>query len=188
MPLECDGRFRTMRDGAVIHPSVCFGKDVTIGFHVVIDENAKIGSNVFIGHNTVIRSGVVIGRDSVIGHNVVIEADTVVGERVTIQSQCHVTKNARIGDRCFFGPMAMMINTRRISHGRGFKAHLEGPVIGRAARIGAGAIVMPGCKVGDNAVVGAGSILTSGKEVPAREIWFGFPAIYRGKVEEDEIL
>lgn len=183
-----DSRFKEMRDGAVIHPSVVFGKDVTLGFNVVIDEDVKIGSNVFIGHNTVIRSGVIIGRNVVIGHGVVIEASTIIGERVTIQSQCHITKNARIGNDVFFGPMAMCINTRRISHGRKYKAQLEGPQIERASRIGAGSIIMPGCKIGENAVLGAGSILTSGKEIPAREVWFGYPAIHRGKVEEGEIL
>jgi UDP-3-O-[3-hydroxymyristoyl] glucosamine N-acyltransferase len=183
-----DERFQTVRDGAEVHPSVILGRGVRIGFHVVIDENVKIGSGVFIGHNTVIRSGVVIGRGSVIGHSVVIEADTVIGERVTIQSQCHITARARIGDDVFFGPAAMMINTRRISHGRDFAPELEGPVVGRAARIGAGSLVMPGCVIGENSVLGAGSLLTSKKEIPAREVWFGYPAIHRGAVEEGEIL
>lgn len=183
-----DNRFETVRDGAEIHPSVIFKGDSRIGFHTVIDEGVEIADGVFIGHNSVIRSGVKIGAGSIIGHCVVIEANTVIGKRVTIQSNCHITKNAQIGDDCFFGPMAMMINTRRISHGRGFKAQLEGPTIGRAVRVGAGAIVMPGSKIGDNAVLGAGSILTSGKEVPPREIWFGYPAIHRGRVEEGEVL
>lgn len=183
-----DTRFATVRDGAEVHPSVIFGREVRVGFGVVIDQECKIGSNVFIGHHTVIRSGVVIGRGSVIGHNVVIEADTVIGERVTIQSQCHITARAAIADDVFFGPMAMMINTRRISHGRDFSPTLEGPVVGKAARIGAGSVVMPGCRIGENAVLGAGSVLTSGKEVPAREVWFGYPAIHRGKVEEGEVL
>ena len=184
-----DTRFERVGGGCdPIHPSVIFGRGVQVGHYVVIDSGVEIGDGAFIGHGTVIRSGVKIGARAIIGHLVVIEANTIIGDDTTIQSQCHITKGALIGNRCFYGPMAMMINTRRISHGRGFKAQLEGPAVGRAARIGAGAIVMPGSKIGDNAVLGAGSILTSGKEVPPREIWFGYPAIHRGRVEEGEVL
>jgi len=150
---------RTRPQDDLIHFETKFGTNVTVGFGVVIDENCRIGSNVFIGHNTVIRSGVKIGNESIIGHLVVIESDTVIGERVTIQSQCHITKFARIDDRVFFGPMAMCINTKNISHGRGFKPKLQGPRIKYGARIGSGCILLPGSEVGVNSVVGAGALV-----------------------------
>lgn len=181
-------RWQDVREGAPVHHSVKFGKDVRLGQGVVIDNDCIIGDGVFIGHNSVIRSGVKIGKGSIIGHLVMIEADTEIGENVTIQSQCHITKNATIGDWVFIGPKAMCINTRRISHGREYRAILEGPIIGRAARVGAGSIIMPGAVIGNNAVLGAGAVLTSHKHIPQREIWFGNPAVYRGRVEREEIL
>jgi UDP-3-O-[3-hydroxymyristoyl] glucosamine N-acyltransferase len=181
-----DRGFEELPVTAKVHPDTRIGSGVKIGDSVV-DAGCVICDRVFIGHNCVIRNNVYIGDDSVIGHNVVIEADTVIGRGTTIQSQCHITKNAIIGNNCFFGPTAVMINTHRISHGRGFEPELKGPEIGDACRIGTGALIMPGVKVGRNSVIGAGSLLT--KDVGAGEIWHNRDtAAIRGKVDESEWL
>jgi len=177
---------RIKKDDDPIHWSVKFGSRVRVGDNVVIDHDCSIGDDVFIGHNCVIRSGVKIGSGSVIGHLVMIERDTEIGQRTTIQSQSHITARARIGGFAFLGPKVMLINTRRISHGRGFEPELEGPEIGFAARIGAGAIVLPGRRVGENSVIGAGSLIV--RDIPPRQIWFGSPASYHGEVPASEIM
>jgi acetyltransferase-like isoleucine patch superfamily enzyme len=163
-----------------------FGENVRIGENVIIDPGCTIGNNVFIGNNTMIRSGVEIGDNSIIGHLVMIESDTKIGRRVTIQSQCHITKNAMIADRCFLGPMAMLINTRNISHGRDYDAILEGPNIKFGCRIGSGAIIMPGVTIGENVSVGAGAVVT--RSIPDGEIWLGVPARFKGKTPKRELL
>lgn len=155
-----------------------------VGQGVVIDENVTLGKNVFIGHNTVIRSGVTIGDNTVIGHLVVIEADTKIGNNVTIQSQCHITKLATIEDRVFFGPKAMLINTHKISHGRNFEANLQGPTIKYGARIGAGAVIMPGIVIGREAMIGANSTVT--KDCKDFGIYIGSPAGYKKDIDEKE--
>jgi UDP-2-acetamido-3-amino-2,3-dideoxy-glucuronate N-acetyltransferase len=182
------GFYRIRSDEEQISMSVRFGRNVKIGWGVVIDEDVVIGDDVFIGHNTVIRSNVTIGSGSIIGHLVMIESDTSIGNKVTIQSQCHITKNARISDQVFMGPMAMCINTRKISHGRGFKARLQGPKIGYGARIGSGAILMPGVQIGKNAVVGAGAVIDG--KVGDREVYFSKQLLAQlmGDVEQREVL
>jgi len=184
---------RVRPDEAKISHSVKFGRNVRVGHGVVIDPDCVIGDDVFIGHNSVIRSGVRIGNRSIIGHLVVIEETTKIGDDVTIQSQCHITKLARIEDRVFMGPQAMCINTHRISHGRDYKAKLEGPVIKFAARIGSGSILMPGVTVGRNSVIGAGSLIV--KDVPDEQIWYGKhtvtvsqAATFQNYVPKNEIL
>lgn len=152
--------FQRVRNGE--HPishSVRFGKNVTLGYNVVIDEDCVIGDGVFVGHGSVIRNKVQIGKNSIIGHNVVIESEAEIGSRTTIQSQCHITRKAKIGNRVFMGPMAMCINTNHISHGRDFEPLLEGPEIDFGARIGSGAIIMPGTIIRQNAVIGAGALV-----------------------------
>lgn len=183
-----DNRFKrvTKKDQTPIHWSVRFGKGVRIGENVVIDEGCSIGDDVFIGHNTVIRSDVKIGAGSVLGHLVVIERNAEIGQKVTIQSLCFITAYAKIKDFVFFGPKAMCTNTRRISHGRGFEAQLEGPEIGYGVRIGAGSIILPGRKIGENAVIGAAALIV--RDIPPRQIWFGSPATYHGEVPADEIM
>jgi carbonic anhydrase/acetyltransferase-like protein (isoleucine patch superfamily) len=46
--------------------------------------------------------------------------------------------------------------------------------IGENVWLGAGVMVLPGCRIGANAVVGAGTVVT--KNIPANEIWVGNPA------------
>jgi acetyltransferase-like isoleucine patch superfamily enzyme len=180
-------RFKTIRgDQDPISMDARIGENVTVGYNVIIDGGCKIGNNVFIGNNSMIRSGVEIGNDSIIGHLVMIESDTKIGEKVTIQSQCHITKSATIADRCFFGPMAMCINTRNISHGRNYEAILEGPNIKFGCRIGSGAIIMPGVTIGENVSIGAGAVVT--RSIPDGEIWLGVPARFRGKIPKRELL
>jgi acetyltransferase-like isoleucine patch superfamily enzyme len=179
-------RFKEERGEDPISPDCKIGANVKIGFNVIIDPGCKIGDNVFIGNNSMIRSNVKIGDNSIIGHLVMIESDTVIGERVTIQSQCHITKNAIIGDQCFFGPMAMMINTLNISHGRGFDPTLAGPKVGFGCRVGSGSIIMPGVEIGENATIGAGAVVTD--SIPANQIWFGIPARFKGITPKRERL
>lgn len=167
-----------------IHWTVKFGNNVKVGHNVVIDENVIIGDNVFIGHNTMIRSNVKIGDKSVIGHLVVIESDTTIGNHVTVQSQCHITKYAVVEDDVFFGPMSLCLNTQHISHGRKFKPVLQGPHIKRGARIGSGAVIMPGIVIGQEAEIGANSTVTKDCE----DFWtyVGSPARAVRKIHSDE--
>jgi acetyltransferase-like isoleucine patch superfamily enzyme len=52
--------------------------------------------------------------------------------------------------------------------------HMRGPTIRRGARIGGGAVLLPGIEVGEEAFVGAGAVVT--KDVPAGATVAGVPA------------
>jgi len=161
-----------------------------VGIGTVIDEVKFIHPSVKIYHNCVIRDGVSIGEGSIIGHLVLIERDTSIGCFTTIQSQCHITADASIGDYCFFGPMVLMSNERRIAnHGRCTPV-LEGPKIGRGVRIGAGCYIAAGVEIGDNAFVYARSFIS--KNIPAGEIWSNIKGNGRaskiGEVKPEEYL
>ena len=52
--------------------------------------------------------------------------------------------------------------------------------IERGASIGAGAVVLPGVRVGEFAMVGAGAVVT--REVPAHVLVYGSPARWQGYV------
>jgi UDP-2-acetamido-3-amino-2,3-dideoxy-glucuronate N-acetyltransferase len=66
------------------------------------------------------------------------------------------------------------------------KKELRGPRIRRGARVGGGAVLLPGVEIGEQAVVGAGAVVT--KDVPARQVVVGNPARYLRDVRDDELL
>ncbi len=55
-------------------------------------------------------------------------------------------------------------------------AERHGVTIGSNVWLGAGVTVLPGCRIGDNAIVAAGSVVT--KDIPADQIWGNIPARY----------
>lgn len=168
-----------------IHPDAIFGKNVRLGYYVVIEEECEIGDNTYIGNFCVMRPKTKIGKNCKIGHSTVFEGRGRLGDRITIMPHAQICLDAVIEDDVFLGPMYIGLNTKRIAHGRG-KAIYSPPIIKRAARIGGGVIVMPGVVVGENSLVGAGALVT--KDVPDRAIVMGMPARIVGQVPEKEIL
>jgi len=83
----------------------------------------------------------------------------------------------RIGDRTQIGPGVQILTA---DHPRDPALRASGLEFGRPVRIGrnvwigAGAIILPGVSIDDDALVGAGSVVT--RDVPAGAIAFGSPA------------
>jgi UDP-2-acetamido-3-amino-2,3-dideoxy-glucuronate N-acetyltransferase len=69
---------------------------------------------------------------------------------------------------------------------RGPGQELRGPTLRRACRIGAGAVLLPGVEVGEEAFVAAGAVVTA--DVPARAVVMGVPARVVRQVPEEELL
>jgi acetyltransferase-like isoleucine patch superfamily enzyme len=163
-----------------------------IGTNVFIAEDVKMPDDIEIGHNSKIFDGTVLAPNIKIGHNTTIgklvnfEAGVTIGNHVKIYSQSHLTTGLVIEDYVWIGPMFLGLNTKRIRHVRDFELVIEPPTIKWGARVGAGVGVNPGITIGEEAMIAAWARVT--KDVPAREIWRGFPARCVGEVPEDEIL
>ena len=81
-----------------------------------------------------------------------------------------------VGSRTLFGPGVMVVTAAHPTEPgpRAKGLQFNRPVrIGSNCWIGAGAIVLPGVTIGDDAVIGAGSVVT--RDVPARAIAYGNP-------------
>ena len=88
-----------------------------------------------------------------------------------------------IGDCTQIGPGVQILaaDHPRDAAGRASGLEFGRPVrIGRNIWIGAGAIILPGVSVGDDAVIGAGSVVT--RDVPAGATAFGNPARVRASI------
>jgi acetyltransferase-like isoleucine patch superfamily enzyme len=106
-----------------------------------------------------------------------------VGDRVLIQTAVYVTGGSVVEDDVFLGPGVVTSNDDTMGrHPRG--EPLRGPVFRRACRVGAGAVLVPGVEIGEEAFVAAGAVVT--RHVGARQVVMGVPArVVRGVPDED---
>ena len=128
----------------------------------------------------------VVGKDTEIQHGAVIEEDVRIGNNCFIGYYALIERESIIEDETYIGARVLLMTTKRIAHRRGYSSIVKGIHIHRGARIASGAILMPGVTIGAEAVIGAGAVVT--KDVPTKEIHFGFPAQKRGNVPQEEFL
>lgn len=126
-----------------------------------------------------------VGKDTDIQHGAVIEENVQIGSNCFIGYYALIERGCVIEDEVYIGARVLLMTTKKIAHRRGYKPEVNGVHICRGARIVSNAILLPGVTVGEEAVVGAGAVVT--KDVPAREIHFGFPAQKRGNVPDTEL-
>jgi len=72
--------------------------------------------------------------------------------------------------------------------GRPEKRHelIKGPTIRRRARVGGGAVLLPGIEIGEEAFIGAGAVVI--RDVPPRALMVGNPARQLREVPDEELL
>ncbi|WP_149361177.1 acyltransferase [Lolliginicoccus suaedae] len=135
----------------------------------------EFGPGAQIGPSSIIYNAdqVSLGANAVIGDfvhiwgggGVSIGEDTMIGATTVITSQSHDARATRKG---------LLYR----------ETHSKAPVvIGRNVFLGSNVTVLPGIRVGDNAIIGAGAVLT--KDVPDNAIVMGVPARIVGSILDD---
>jgi acetyltransferase-like isoleucine patch superfamily enzyme len=140
----------------------------------VIYSKTNLGDNIQTGHHYLVREETIIGNGTLIGSNVTIENKCKIGNNVSIQSGVYIPTYCEIADDVFLGPYAVLTNDKYISYKDPRKRGLEGVVIDKKASIGANSTILPGIRIGRNALVGSGAVVT--KDVGAGEVVVGVPA------------
>ncbi len=157
--------------------TVCCGAVVYAGVH--------IGQGAILGDQCQVRERATVGPESVVGRGSCVDFGARVGTRVLIQTGVYVTGAAVVEDDAFLGPGVQMTNDHTMGrHPRG--EGLSGPVVRRAARIGGGAILLPGVEVGEEAFVAAGALVS--RDVAPREVVMGVPARVIRRVPDEDLL
>lgn len=171
-PLSC----RVWPESSIIKPTA------------IIEEGCAIGEDVFIGHYCVIRPQTKIGDRTKIGHLTIIEGWCSIGEDCFIAAQSTVTKGMIIEDKVFFGMGVLTGNDKRMVHLRRKKVPfiLDAPVVRYGARVGMGAILLPGSEVGRESFIAAGAVLN--KITEPFSVYAGVPAKHIGNVPKEEWL
>jgi acetyltransferase-like isoleucine patch superfamily enzyme len=191
----------TFPENSLIFPGVVWEGDCWVGPFVIIgqpprgqrpgDASTQIATGACINSHTVIYSGNKIGRNFRTGHGVLIREDNEIGHDVSIGSGSNVEHHVRIGnavrlhsnvfvpelsileDGCWLGPNVVLTNARYPAS-PGAKEQLAGPYIEARARIGANTTILPGVRIGADALVGAGAVVTI--DVPPGAVVVGNPA------------
>ena len=149
------------------------GLSCVIRSHTVIYAGNRIGSHFQTGHTVMIREENTIGNNVSIGTQSIIEHHVTIGNNVRIHSQVFVPEFSVLEDGCWLGPRVVLTNAR-YPISLGVKDRLEGPTIESGAIIGANATLLPGVRIGRQALVGAGSVVT--KDVAPGAVVVGNPA------------
>lgn len=162
------------------------GRGTTIGCLVILYRGTVIGPECFIADSAQIRERCQLGTRVVVGHNSTIENDTTVGDYSKLQTGVYLTAKSTVEDYVFLAPMVTTTNDPYIARTEARHGAIRGPHIGRAARIGGAAILLPGVEIGQEALVAAGSVVT--RDVPAYQVVMGVPARVVGPTPEEQWL
>lgn len=149
------------------------GSGVLLRSHSVIYAGTRIGRNFQCGHACLIREDCEIGAEVSVGSHTVLEFQVRIADGVRIHSQAFVPECSVLEEGCWIGPNVVLTNAK-FPASRDAKDHLTGVKVGRWARIGANATILPGVYLGEGCLVGAGSVVT--KDVPAGAVVVGNPA------------
>lgn len=143
-------------------------------------QTQAIGEGTCVWQFVVVLPGARIGRDCNICSHCLIENDVVLGDRVTVKSGVQLWDGLRVRDDVFIGPNVTFTNDIHPRSKQHPEAFLQ-TKIEAGASIGGGATVLPGLSIGKAAMVGAGAVVT--RSVPAYAIVVGNPARIVGYVD-----
>ena len=141
-------------------------------------QSQRIGNGTRIWQYVVVLPDAVIGQDCNICSHCLIENDVIVGDRVTVKSGVQLWDGLRIGDDVFIGPNVTFTNDRHPQSGNREFEKLP-TALEDGCSIGAGAVILPGIRIGRASMVGAGAVVT--RDVPAGATVVGNPARILGE-------
>ena len=134
-------------------------------------EDAEIGEGVTI-YDQVNLYKCKIGEGTKIDAFVYIEEGVEIGKNCKIRPFVFIPSGVKIGKEVFIGPGVVFINDK-YPKARG-EWELRETIVEDDVSIGAGAVVLPGVRIGRGAMVGAGAVVT--KDVPSNAVVVGNPA------------
>jgi len=159
--------------------------DVTVCCGAVVYAGTRIQSGAIIGDHAQVRERATIGRDTVVGSGSSVDFDTAVGARVLIQTGVYLPGGSVVEDEAFVGPGVVTTNDNTMGrHPRG--ETLKGPVLRRACRVGAAAVLLPGIEIGEEAFVAAAALVTC--DVGSRQVVMGAPARVVREVPDRDLI
>jgi len=166
-------------------PPTVIGDGTTVSTGAIVFAGSRIGARCIVGDQSCVRERVALGDDCVLGRGSLIENDTTVGAGTRIQAEAYITAYSTLEEDVFIAPCVVTTNDNFMGRTEKRRSLMKGPTIRRGARVGGGAILLPGIEIGEEAFVGAGAVVT--KDVPPRKLVVGSPAKVLRDVADDEL-
>lgn len=136
---------------------------------------SEIGEDTVVWQFASVIRGAVVGRGCTVAAYALIDAASV-GDGCIISSGAQLHPGTRVGNKVFIGPLVVFCNDRWPRVGKdGFDVELilsgkfNTVVVEDSVSIGAGAVVLPGVRIGKGAMISAGAVVTH--SVPSAAIW-----------------
>ena len=161
------------------------GEGATICAGAVVVAGARSARRCVVGDQAHVRERAVIGEESPWGPRPSVDNDVVIGERVRIQTGCYITASRSSRTTSSSRPGVFTTNDNTMGR-RSPDFELAGRRCGAPAGWAAGAVLLPGVEVGEEAFVAAGAVVTRDvaprragdggagqhvREVPTRTCW-----------------
>jgi acetyltransferase-like isoleucine patch superfamily enzyme len=155
-------------------PPLELGEGTVVSTGAIVFAGTRIGARAIIGDQGCVRERCLLGDDVVVGRGSLVENDTTIGARTKIQANAYVTAYSTLEEDVFIAPCVVTTNDNFMGRTERRHALRKGPTIRRGARIGGGAVLLPGIEVGEEAFVGAGAVVT--RDVAPGVLVVGVPA------------
>jgi acetyltransferase-like isoleucine patch superfamily enzyme/dTDP-4-dehydrorhamnose 3,5-epimerase-like enzyme len=136
-------------------------------------ESTRIGEGTRIWAFAHVLPGATIGAGCNICDGVFVENDVTVGDNVTVKCGVQLWDGVTLENNVFVGPNATFTNDIR-PRSKVYPDQFLRTVVEEGASIGANATILPGIRIGRNAMIGAGAVVT--RSVPPNAIVVGNPA------------
>jgi acetyltransferase-like isoleucine patch superfamily enzyme len=162
------------------------GAGTIVSTGAIVFAGTTVGERVIVGDQACIRERCTIGDDVVIGSGSLVENDSQVGALTKIQAHAYITAYSLLEDNVFIAPCVITTNDNFMGRTEKRHALVKGPTIRRGARVGGGAVLLPGIEIGEEAFIGAGAVVV--RDVPPRALMVGNPARQLRDVPDEELL
>ncbi|HVY77759.1 MAG TPA: DapH/DapD/GlmU-related protein [Solirubrobacterales bacterium] len=171
--------------GLLLGADVKIGPDVLLGGNVVIHAGVEIGAGARVGDHAQIRDGARVGAGATVGSLSSVDPGVVIGARASVQARCYLSTGTVVEDDAFIGPGVTLANDNTMDR-HGPELELQGPLLRRACRVGAGVVVCPAIEIGEEAFVAAGAVVVA--DVAPRQVVMGVPARAVRQVPDEDLL
>ncbi|HYP55183.1 MAG TPA: DapH/DapD/GlmU-related protein [Solirubrobacterales bacterium] len=163
-------RNRRSRTAAAVAGPTVLEEGAIVSPYGLVSSNVRMGAHSFLGDYAHLREGVRLGLDVTVGANAGIGRNVEIGDGTRMQNGCLIGPNTIVEEGCFLGPTVQVLTGRPM---RGPRTDRPS-ALRRGCQIGAGATILPGLEIGEEAVVGAGAVVVA--DVPAGALVRGVPA------------